>query len=181
MPVAVHATTPEGMRRAILAGAATIEHGDGGTSEIFKLMVERRVALCPTLAVVDATSQYAGWKRGQQPEPPSIAQKRESFHKAIQAGVKIAYGTDAGVFPHGMNAADFRLLVELGMTPMQAIQAATLVAAELLGQSDRLGSLQPGKYADLIAVQADPLKDITLLEKIPFVMKGGVIYKNKLP
>ena len=81
---------------------------------------------------------------------------------------------------HGMNAADFRLLVELGMTPIQAIQAATLVAAELLGQSDRLGSLQPGKYADLIAVQADPLKDITLLEKIPFVMKGGVIYKNEL-
>src|SRR3989454_1364363 len=103
VPVAGHATTPEGMRRAILAGATTIEHGDGGTPEIFKLMVEHRVALCPTLAVVDATSQYAGWKKGQQPEPPSIAQKRESFKAALQAGVTIVSGSDAGVFAHGDN------------------------------------------------------------------------------
>jgi imidazolonepropionase-like amidohydrolase len=183
--VAAHAHGAEGIKRAIQAGVTSIEHGSLLDDEGISLMKKYGTYLVPTVFAGSAVEKYG--KQWNLPDKvikkarAINAQKRESFHKAIQAGVKIAYGTDAGVFPHGMNAADFRLLVELGMTPMQAIQAATLVAAELLGQSDRLGSLQPGKYADLIAVQADPLKDITLLEKIPFVMKGGVIYKNKLP
>lgn len=107
------------------------------------------------------------------------AKKRESYRKAIKAGVKIAFGTDAGVFPHGMNGEEFRLLVELGMTPMQAIQSATKIAAELLGHSDVLGAIEPGKYADLVAVKSDPLKDISVLEKIQFVMKGGIVYKDE--
>jgi len=108
------------------------------------------------------------------------SQKEQWLRKAIQAGVKIAYGTDAGVFPHGENAKDFRLLVRAGMTPMQSVQSATVVAAELLGQSEHLGSVKPGKFADLVAVQGDPLRDISVLERVQFVMKGGVVYKDQL-
>src|SRR5207249_1422070 len=105
-------------------------------------------------------------------------QKRECLRRAFQAGVKIAYGTDAGVFPHGQNAADFRYLVEFGLTPLQAIQSATVQAAGLLGQSEKLGALAPGMFADLIAVSSDPLKDVTILEHVAFVMKGGLVYKD---
>src|SRR6185369_7965543 len=101
VPVAVHSSTPEGMRRAILGGAETIEHGDGGTPEIFKLMVERHVALCPTLAAGDATSQYAGWKKGQGPEPQNLQRKRAAFKAALDVGVTILSGSDVGVFNHG--------------------------------------------------------------------------------
>jgi imidazolonepropionase-like amidohydrolase len=105
-------------------------------------------------------------------------EKRECLQRAIRAGVKVAYGTDAGVFPHGENASDFPYLVEFGMTPLQAIQTATIHAAVLLEQSDKLGNLTPGKFADLIAVSHDPLKDITVLKRVDFVMKGGVVYKR---
>ena len=178
VPVAVHATTPEGMRRAILAGAATIEHGDGGTSEIFKLMVERRVALCPTLAVVDATSQYAGWKRGQQPEPPSIAQKRESFKAALQAGVTILSGSDAGVFAHGDNARELELMVAYGMTPVAALKSATSVGARVLRLEREIGQVRPGGLADLAAFEGDPTTDVSALRRVKFVMKNGTIYKS---
>ena len=175
VPVAVHTSTPEGMRRAILAGAETIEHGDGGTPEIFKLMVERHVALCPTLAAGDATAQYAGWKKGQQPEPPGIVQKRASFKAALAAGVTILSGSDIGVFPHGENAREIELMVDYGMPALDALKAATSVAGRVLHMN--IGEVKPGMFADLIAVDGDPAADISALRRVKFVMKAGTVYK----
>jgi imidazolonepropionase-like amidohydrolase len=175
VPVAVHASTPEGMRRAILAGAETIEHGDGGTPEIFKLMVERHVALCPTLAAGDATAQYAGWKKSQQPEPPGLVQKRASFKAALAAGVTILSGSDIGVFPHGENAREIELMVDYGMPALDALKAATSVAGRVLHMN--IGEVKPGMFADLIAVDGDPAADITALRRVKFVMKAGTVYK----
>jgi imidazolonepropionase-like amidohydrolase len=175
VPVSVHTSTPEGMRRATLAGAETIEHGDGGTPEIFKLMVERHVALCPTLAAGDATTQYAGWKKGQQPEPPGIVQKRASFKAALDAGVTILSGSDIGVFPHGENAREIELMVEYGMPALDALKAATSVAGRVLHMN--IGEVKPGMFADLIAVDGDPATDIAALRRVKFVMKAGTVYK----
>ena len=175
VPVAVHTATPEGMRRAILAGAETIEHGDGGTPEIFKLMVERHVALCPTLAAGDATAQYAGWKKGQQPEPPGIVQKRASFKAALAAGVTILSGSDIGVFPHGENAREIELMVDYGMSRLDALKSATSVAGRVLHMN--IGEVKPGMFADLIAVDGDPAADISALRRVSFVMKAGTVYK----
>jgi len=174
VPVAVHTTTPEGMRRAIMAGAETIEHGDGGTAEIFKLMVERHVALCPTLAATEATSQYAGWKKGQ-PEPPGIVHKRASFKAALDAGVTILSGSDIGVFPHGENAREIELMVDYGMSRLDALKAATSVAGRVLHMN--IGEVKPGMFADLIAVDGDPATDISALRRVKFVMKAGTVYK----
>ena len=174
VPVAVHTSTPEGMRRAILAGAETIEHGDGGTPEIFKLMVEHHVALCPTLAAGDATSQYAGWKKGQQPDPPGIARKRASFKAALDAGVTILSGSDVGVFAHGENAREIELMVAYGMPAADALKAATSVAGRVLHME--IGRVKEGMLADLIAVDGDPLKEIGALRHVRFVMKGGSVY-----
>ena len=175
VPAAVHTTTPEGMRRAIMAGAETIEHGDGGTPEIFKLMVERHVALCPTLAAGDATAQYAGWKKGQQPEPPGIVQKRASFKAALDAGVTILSGSDIGVFPHGENAREIELMVDYGMSRLDALKSATSVAGRVLHMN--IGEVKPGMFADLIAVDGDPAADISALRRVSFVMKAGTVYK----
>ena len=173
VPVAVHASTPEGMRRAILAGAETIEHGDDGTPEIFRLMVERKVALCPTLAAGDATSQYAGWKKGQQPEPARLQAKRASFRAALAAGVTILSGSDVGVFAHGDNARELELMVDYGMPTLDVLKAATSVAGRVLHMD--IGSVKPGLLADLIAVDGDPLADIQALRRVKFVMKNGVV------
>jgi imidazolonepropionase-like amidohydrolase len=178
VPVAVHATTPEGMQRAILAGAETIEHGDGGTAGVFKLMVERNVAFCPTLAVVDATSQYAGWKKGQQPEPPAIVQKRASFKAALDAGVTILSGSDAGVFAHGDNARELELMVAFGMAPLAALKSATSLAARVLHMDQEIGRVKPGALADLAAFDGDPTRDISALRRVKLVMKGGAIVRR---
>ena len=176
VPVAVHTATPEGMRRAILAGAETIEHGDGGTPEVFKLMVEHHVALCPTLAAGDATSQYAGWLKGQQPEPAGIARKRASFKAALDAGVTILSGSDIGVFTHGDNAREVEMMVDYGMPAVSALKAATSVAGQVLHMD--IGSVKAGMLADLIAVDGDPTQDIAAIRKVKLVMKGGTIYKQ---
>jgi imidazolonepropionase-like amidohydrolase len=177
VPVAVHASTPEGMRRAILAGAETIEHGDGGTAEIFKLMVEHNVALCPTLAAGDATTQYGGWKKDQQAEPPNIARKRASFKAALDAGVTILSGSDVGVFTHGDNAREIELMVAYGMQPAAAIKSATSVAARVLHMDNQIGMVKQGLFADLVAFDGDPIKDIAALRRIKLVMKAGTIYR----
>jgi imidazolonepropionase-like amidohydrolase len=177
-PVAVHAQSPEGMRRAILAGVETIEHGDAGTPEVFALMAQHGVALCPTLAAGDATSQYAGWKRGQDPEPASVQRKRASFKAALSAGVTIASGSDVGVFAHGDNAREIDLMVDYGMTPTAALQSATSIDAKVLHMEHQIGRVAKGWLADLLAVDGDPTKDISALRRVKLVMKGGAVVRR---
>ena len=176
VPVSVHTATPEGMRRATLAGAETIEHGDGGTPEVWKLMVEHHVALCPTLAAGHSTAQYSGWRPGQGSEPQGVQRKRASFKAALDAGVTILSGSDVGVFPHGENARELELMVEYGMKPIDAVKSATSVAGRVLHME--IGAVKQGMFADLIAVDGDPTKDIAALRKVRFVMKGGVVYRQ---
>jgi imidazolonepropionase-like amidohydrolase len=177
IPVCAHAMSKEGMRRAILAGVETIEHGDQGDIEVFRLMVKHNVALCPTLAAGEAMSRYAGWKP-DQPEPQSLRSKRAVFKEALEAGVVICNGSDVGVFAHGDNARELELLVEYGMSPAAALRSATSVAAKVLHMEDKLGSIKPKLFADLVAVEGDPTREIGALGKVRMVMKGGTLYKE---
>ncbi|MCC6929610.1 MAG: amidohydrolase family protein [Gemmatimonadaceae bacterium] len=176
--VVAHSSSAEGMRRATLAGVTNIEHGDFGTSEVFSLMKERGVAFCPTLAAGDATAQYAGWKKGTDPEPARIRNKRESFARALASGVTICNGSDVGVFTHGDNARELQLLVDYGMSPLDAMRTATATTARVLRMDDTLGSVKPGLRADLVAMDGDPTRDIAATRRVRFVMKGGVVYRN---
>ena len=163
IPVCAHATTPEGMRRATLAGVETIEHGDGGTPEVFRLMKEKGVALCPTLSIAGTRTE----------------QKRKSFGAALEAGVTIASGSDVGVFAHGTNSRELETMIDFGMAPINALRSATSVNARVLHMADKIGSINPGLLADIIAVEGDPTKDVGALKRVRFVMKGGVIYRGK--
>ncbi|MBS1920398.1 MAG: amidohydrolase family protein [Bacteroidetes bacterium] len=176
--VTVHSGTAEGMMRSIIAGVHSIEHGDGGTEEVFKLMKEKGVALCPTLAAGDAIMQYRGWKKGIEPEPEIIANKRKSFQLALQAGVTICMGGDIGVFRHGDNAREMEMMVEYGMKPVDVLRSATSVNADVFGYADKIGRIKKGLFADIIAVDGDPSADIKNIRKVKLVMKGGVIYKS---
>jgi imidazolonepropionase-like amidohydrolase len=173
--VVAHASTAEGMRRATLAGVETIEHGDGGTPEVFRLMKQRGVALCPTVAATDAISQYRGWKRGQGPDPERVLAKHRAVQAARQAGVTFAMGGDVGVFAHGDNARELELLVQdYGFSPLEVLRAATSGNARIFHLADR-GRLAPGLLADLVAVTGDPTQQIQALRQVKLVMKGGVV------
>jgi imidazolonepropionase-like amidohydrolase len=173
-----HAGSVEGMRRAILGGVSTIEHGDAGTPEIFKLMASQNVCLCPTLAAGDAVSQYRGWRKGIDPEPERIKSKRISFKQALDAGVKICMGGDVGVFAHGDNAREMEMMVNYGMSPLETLKSATSINADAFNFGDKMGRLKGGLLADIIAVEGNPTVDISAIRKIVLVVKDGKIVKN---
>jgi len=180
--VAAHAHGAEGVRWASDAGVDSIEHGHLMDDAAIATLKKNGTYLVPTLYLMD-------WNRenmSQRHAPDYIVKKMQAVtavgqnnaKKAFAAGVKIAFGTDAAVYPHGLNAHEFAVYVRLGLTPLQAIQTATINASDLLGRTSTIGTLEPGKYADLIAVDGDPLQDVTTLERVKFVMKGGDVVKN---
>ena len=176
-PVVAHASTEEGMRRAVLAGVRTIDHGDNGTPAVFRLMKEHGTFLCPTVAAgASLLEQRTSYRRGQ-PLPPSLRAKQASVRAAIDAGVAICNGSDVGVFSHGDNARELEILVQYGLPPIRALLAATSVNADMLNMKDRIGMIRPGLLADLVVVGGDPTQDIAALRQVQLVMKNGVLVR----
>lgn len=176
--VVIHATTAEGMRRGIEAGVSTIEHGDEGTEQVFQLMKEKGVALCPTLAAGDAVLLYKGWKKGIEPEPQQIINKKRSFAVALKTGVTICMGGDVGVFSHGDNAREMEMMVQYGMKPTDVLRSATSVNADVFGYKNEIGRIKKDLLADIIAVKGDPSTDIKNIRNVVFVIKDGKIYRE---
>ena len=177
LPVAAHAVTDEAIRRALNAGVKTIEHGSRVSTEVLTLMKEAGVALCPTLAASEAIARYSGWEAGE-PEPDRVRESREMFGRALASGVTIAMGSDVGVFPHGDNVRELELMVDFGMRPVEALRAATSIAAGVLGRGDDLGRVAVDYAADLIAVEDDPLQDVSALREPRFVMQAGRVVRR---
>jgi len=175
--VAVHSGTSEGLRRAIAAGVTTIEHGDGGTPELFRMMKEKGIALCPTISATEAIATYHGWRKGIDPEPAGVKRKHYIFMEALKAGVTICMGGDVGVFPHGDNSREMILMAEYGMKPIDVLRSATSVNAAVFGLKD-LGNIKAGYLADLVAVNGDPAENIQTVKQVGLVIKDGVIYKQ---
>jgi imidazolonepropionase-like amidohydrolase len=174
-----HAKSKEAMRRAILAGAETIEHGDYLDQEIAQLMKQHNVTYYATLGAVDAIQQYRGWKKGKDPEPALVQQKKKSFKTALDAGVTIGMGGDVGVYHHGENVYEMELMVEYGMKPMDILKATTTVNAKALHMEGEIGSISPGLLADIVVVTGDPSRSISDLRKVVFVMKDGVVHRHE--
>jgi imidazolonepropionase-like amidohydrolase len=175
--VAAHATTAEGMRRAIAAGVDTIEHGYGGTKEIFRAMKDRGIVLCPTLAAADAVARYQGWN-GREPAPAAVELARTSFKAALAANVTLCAGGDVGVFAHGENVRELELMQDAGMPAREVLMAVTSVNARAFHIDDRVGAIRPGLIADLVAVAGDPSSDIRALRQIRMVMKNGKVVRE---
>lgn len=174
-----HAKSKEAIKRAVLAGAETIEHGDFIDVEIGKLMKEHNVTYIPTIAAVDMINQYRGWKKGTLPEPAAVTNKKKSFKEAIASGVTIGMGGDVGVFPHGENVLELELMVEYGLPVMDALKACTSINAKAFHLEKQVGSIKEGLKADILVVTGDPSKNISDLRKVKLVMKDGIIYRQE--
>jgi imidazolonepropionase-like amidohydrolase len=178
--VAVHATTAEGMMRAVRAGADTIEHGYGGTSTVFKAMHDKHIALCPTLAASEAYARYFEQWNGQEPAPASVVENRRSFQLAMKAGVPICMGGDVGVYTHGHNWLEMEAMQAAGMPAVEVLIAATSGNAQIFRLTDR-GQVKPGLLADLVAVDGDPTRNVSAVRSVRLVIKGGVVVRAPAP
>ena len=177
-PVAAHATTREGMMRASKAGVSTIEHGEGGDILVFESMRNNHVAFCPTLSVFESNARLQGYRPGVDPEPTRLVEARRAFGEALKSGVTIFNGSDVGAFSHGEQGRELEMMVDFGMTPIQAMRAATSTAARVIGLGEKVGTIKKDMFADLVAFDGDPTSDIKAVRKVKFVMKDGTVYRK---